>query len=247
MTDNPIIEKIKKLMEMTVANGCTEDEARNAARKVARLLLKHRLNEADIKISMDHDEYKSRVTHGRTPFRKAHRGAWKWQVDFACAVAYAMGCKALFGKPQYGSTGFITFVGNPVDIEAATYMFGVLVDEFVKIATIARAQAYKDMMEAEGHYTIGKNWFRDFMTAIAMRVANRIRDDFKQMVEEENASSTMLAIYDENQAYINNKWGKTGTLKVDRPGYTNMEAARRGFKAGDKVGIPNPKAKMIKG
>lgn len=50
-----IIDRIKNLLNKTVENGCTEEEAKTALLMARKLMIKHKLNENDIKDSNEDD------------------------------------------------------------------------------------------------------------------------------------------------------------------------------------------------
>lgn len=52
MTDQKIRDRIRRLMEMTAARGCTEAEALSAAAKAAELMRQHGLSEQDLVIDV---------------------------------------------------------------------------------------------------------------------------------------------------------------------------------------------------
>ena len=50
-----IIDKIKKLLNKTVANGCTEEEAKTSFALARKLMIKHKISEKDVKEPFEED------------------------------------------------------------------------------------------------------------------------------------------------------------------------------------------------
>ena len=58
-----IIERIKKLLNQTVENGCTEEEAKTSFALARKLMIKHKLEEKDIKESFETDIIKMELPY----------------------------------------------------------------------------------------------------------------------------------------------------------------------------------------
>ena len=58
-----IIERIKKLLNQTVENGCTEEEAKTSFALARKLMIKHKIEEKDVKEPDEEDIVKEELKH----------------------------------------------------------------------------------------------------------------------------------------------------------------------------------------
>jgi hypothetical protein len=111
--DNPIIEKIKKLLALS--NSCNEHEAALAASHVQRLLSEHNLAMADID-TLQKPEKADKV---ETAVAKTMP---KWLRHLCSGVSDAFDCQAV----HHPGTGTMTFIGVGTDVQIAAYTFTYL-------------------------------------------------------------------------------------------------------------------------
>jgi len=112
MTDlHSLRTKLEALRRMTVENGCTEAEAASAAGKMAEILAKHGLTEADLD-AMAMAEHRAQILKKRSPIEDV----WSAVADFA-------GCTMYF---EIGSTRQAVYYGREPDVMVAEYVHDVL-------------------------------------------------------------------------------------------------------------------------
>lgn len=116
MTDlNEIRARIRKLREMTTANGCTEAEAMNAIQMAMQLMDKYGLSESEVIY-----EYSANNTFaGR---RTVADSLWGH-------VAFVCGC---VGYTQRKSTLQMVYFGEPSKVMVAEYLHDVLRDFMIR-------------------------------------------------------------------------------------------------------------------
>jgi hypothetical protein len=117
--------KLEALRQMTVENGCTEAEAASAADKMAEILAKHGLTEAELE-RMEMTDHRETIAKARSPIDQI----WLAVGDFARCVAYSR-------TPRRGKRSIIYF-GRETDVLVAEYVHDV-----VARAVAAARSAYR--------------------------------------------------------------------------------------------------------
>jgi hypothetical protein len=105
--------KLEALRQMTVENGCTEAEAASAADKMAEILAKHGLTEAELE-RMEMTDHRETIAKARSPIDQI----WLAVGDFARCVAYSR-------TPRRGKRSIIYF-GRETDVLVAEYVHDVV-------------------------------------------------------------------------------------------------------------------------
>lgn len=112
-----LLARARALRNMTVANGCSEQEAAFAASKLADLLREHNLN-------MDEADIREEVFTRHREFHEDGIGRRIWKV--ANGAAFLTGCK-YWTTPVPGSKNGVevNFFGFEADVEVAQYMLAI--------------------------------------------------------------------------------------------------------------------------
>lgn len=229
-----LLDKIKALLSMTEENGCSENEAQNAASLASRLLLKHGLDMATVEAHTSDKELEDKVDGTRYTVDQLHRGAYSWQIRLADDVAHVMLCKALFcGKYQGSKTLTVEFIGRRTNVDAAIQLYQFLLKQFNVIAAKKIQEAYAEQMIRYGNFTIGKMWRKSFLIGISNRVRVRLIEEFVNDVQEMGAQDHVIVRFDECAIYVAAK--RTGTVKDTTSKRLNPEAYAKGVHAGNSV------------
>lgn len=132
-----IISKIKKLLEMTLENGASENEAMVAALKAQKLMAEYNLTVADI----DTDD-----THQSIIEESVNSGTGdKWKYTLANIIARNFCCKTYFvGKRK------IVFYGYEKDAKIAADVFKFLFNTGNKLADRCYYEYYKNGENTRG-------------------------------------------------------------------------------------------------
>jgi hypothetical protein len=112
-TNNPIIEKIRKLLAL--ANSSNEHEAALAAAHAQRLLSEHNLAMADVE-AKHHPQSADKVE------TTAAKTLPKWVRNLSGGVCSAFDCQAIHHPAQ----GKMSFIGVGADVQIAAYTFAYL-------------------------------------------------------------------------------------------------------------------------
>lgn len=171
--DAPILEKIRKLLAMTTANGCSEHEAANAARMAARLMLEHGIEQERLGAKSENEEHKFAFS----------RGADQWQRMVAGGVAKKFGCAV------YADFDGVVFFGRGEAPQGAGEVWTWLVHEMPRIALQQKAWKHGDMQK----YMLG------MATTVCFRlnVKDRADTDRFAIVRAETADEEMTAAHPE--------------------------------------------------
>lgn len=138
-------ERIAKLLNMTVENGCSEDEAANAMRMAAGLAVK-------IGIELDAVRHSAARARRRRPNSKRKYTVIKVYESFcseAAAVLYGVDCYA----PNYGKHGW-WFTGREENIELAEQTMIWLVEQVERLykQALPRGLSKRDRANFRGSF-----------------------------------------------------------------------------------------------
>ena len=176
MADEKIIDRIRKLQNMTVENGASEDEAETAMRMAMGLMARHGIEQSMIK---GVEAPKAKTKRFSSAFKK-HQ-LWCGQ-----AAATLYGCKLLtLGGGKYG----IEFVGRPDNIEAAEMTMFWLINQMDSFYKRALPKGLTQSARSE--------FRRTFKEACAVRIMQRARqmmDDIQKSDAAAQASTGSNAL-----------------------------------------------------
>lgn len=267
MADNErILNLIKNLLNKTVENGCTEEEATSAAEKAQELLFKYNLETIDV------DNYKKQDDKGieSDVFKAIFRDkkfAYRPFHELIFSVSEYNFCKGYV----IGDT-WARFVGRKTDIIVAKEIFEYVTDQILRLADEATkkyshdANRWKQLHERrhrltknelfeymtfipEGvseywrppHGTVYKN---SFILGIVYRVIARMRANFIAM-SNANDDSTALVLVTANAI---KEWTDENLKKVEEYEPKHTRISEKGYIdghiAGDKVDIGQPKKRL---
>jgi hypothetical protein len=153
MSDNSIIEKIRKLLAMGERTAGNEHEAAQAMSLASRLMMEHGIRQDQV------SDKKPDVTYGEV------MGLDDWQRHSANAASNLYACSFVFNLGGKHHKAWVQFVGRADNIAAAKDTF-----EFInrQIEASYKAHLPPKLTKAErAHYR------RDFKRACAYRVSQR--------------------------------------------------------------------------
>lgn len=241
-----ILDRIAKLLEMTVANGCTEEEAASAASIAQKLCLKYN-------VSMMHAREKGSKSKASIDESKVYApGAlwvrYEWVVGLANAIADAFYCKVIFrieNKKSYHLRGDIhdikswarigrfTFIGDPTNAEVASRIFPWLCESCIRIGWYNQEQTKKVQKGCN------EKWLDAFWHGMVSRIDARLRENKKaEVAESPGMKEYGIEIFDEAEAYLLQKYPNLRKMKTRRgPSAEHMDAYLKGYEAGSTVSL----------
>jgi len=114
-----IIDKIRRLQEVTVENGASPEEAESFAAKAAEMMARHAVDQSEITAPPEH-KMDIREVKYLNP----------WRRDLLEAIARVCFVQVLYSR----GTCDVTLVGRPLNIEAFYEMFRFIERQCVEIA-----------------------------------------------------------------------------------------------------------------
>jgi hypothetical protein len=210
--------RIRALLNKTVENGCTEEEAFAAAAKAGELMDRYGIESSEMEIR---EEVCTVGVHGAER-SKAHESRW-----VAVAIARYCDCRVW----HVTGTGQIRFFGLPADVEVATYL--------MRVVQGAMDRGYREFRKSPGY--LGLSGDRNtFMDAMANRVSARLLEMHKARHTETMVTTTGTSLVLVKTAVVTEQWEKTG-MRLRKGGtqrvkMSDSHAARSaGMAAGDRV------------
>lgn len=215
-------DKISKLLNMTVENGCTEDEQETALRMAAGLATR-------AGIELDSLRMKDQTAAERKATQKTFRQEFKiHQVMAAQAASYLYGCKLY---TYSGGKGGIFFIGREENVELAEQtMFWLMRQvELLYKQHLPRGMTQRDRAE----------YRKTFKAACAKRVMDRAYQMMIEMRQNDRAAQAATGqnalvvqgyfeqLDRENSAYFDMTPEQKERAEQRRKEYEELEARRK--------------------
>lgn len=174
-----ILNRIKKLMAMTVERGATPEEAATAAAKIQAILFEHNLGIAEAEA---HDPRQAKEGYQNiswdVPFGSAP--AIRWAKTLLHYIARSNFCKILVGEDR---TCFI--VGKPSNVEVVSYMGEAIGRQIHKMC--------HDQMRRELGSTAKYSYYNAYCLGAVATVNERLEAMAAQQHQVSAASTAMVA------------------------------------------------------
>ena len=240
MTDTKraaIIKKIRALLNMSLENGCTENEAIIAAEKADELMLEYNLETKDIEEieserwgkrgkSFVGGSYKRRSYH---PVSNCHG-----------SIAKFTDCRVFYSGPD------LVFFGTDHGTEFAHYlneMIRASMDiEYKKAEPVLKAQAKRD-----GYRVHGKTLRTSFLIGMAQRINERLTQlkyERDQKVHNHSTESTGTSLVVVTNQVLERKFQQLGLNLVSKASQRGKNIHGSSFKqgrdAGDRINLGRP-------
>lgn len=182
MTDTPIsdklIDRIRKLMALTVERGASETEAALASEHVQRLLAEHNLSMAAIEMTGGMNEAGGK----RTKEHYSRRQVYKWQRELMQAVAKLNYCKALERYEWRGTNKVFdgySLIGRIDNVVSTQVMFDYLLETIERLAR-------DDVKDPSLYFT---RYAHSFKEGCSDRLIGRLNEQREQIVVEQARKS----------------------------------------------------------
>lgn len=148
-----IIEKVAKLLALAAGKGTTPEEAATAAATAQRLMLRHRIERAEIDAFDPDDPIGLTAStggegEGQQPFLFQTQ---RWQLELLKAIAATNGCMPVITRKER-SGKWVELVGRRSDLEICSYLWDYLSGEIERL----RAQQTRGWSAAQKrHFCLG--------------------------------------------------------------------------------------------
>lgn len=262
MTNNrsELIEKLQNLLKMTIENGCSENEAEIAARKVNDLLIKYNLSLSEVeRSSTENTEMDMVVPHdikanGKKDYHHHH------MPDYLHHLAVSIG-RLNFCEVIGNNT--VIYLGTKKDTELAAYMFQSLIYkvrqqaavEFKNWVKSKYGQPHQPRDEAYGrnHPNVWKeSWVDGACSSLGSKFFDIVRQRDSEII---NTETTALVISKHHNAveFAKTKFPVWYGLKEPTPSrgrksdnekesyrMHNSDAWRLGYEKGKTMNVDNP-------
>lgn len=252
---NKIIDRIRKLLELSRSNNSPEEAARAAA-LAQDMMFKYQIGEGDIDTTDTKRAPEEIITDG---IRPGDRQRVIWKSSLAHAVALGCGCEMYSSREWVGDgqryeTTFKIF-GTKTAVQTVQYLYGYLVLEITRLAE----EGYR--AHGQGH---GRTWKNSFKLGAVNEIRRRLSEQRRaqqahvaeavkaaQSTETakatETAQSTALALYQTDEQRVSDSWkveSKRLRLRTVSSGRRNHNptAYDRGKSAGRGIGLGGGKA-----
>jgi len=245
-----IVDKVAKLFRLANNESASPAEAANAAAAAQELMLKHKLDEADVnaregKVDSPVDWFKD------APIYQAGR-LLVWRGRLADGVAVACMCRSLVchgfdakGRP----VAKVTLVGKREDAEVVRYLYVYLSRQIDRLAkAYVRGLDLSTWPKAEKS-RVARIYANNFRLGAVQQVLLRLMEKKRNVAQTSAKPGAMVLMrtYEEEVERMTDSHS-TGTVK-SVPTYYAPEARAAGMKAGQHVPIADglPEASEQKG
>ena len=264
--DNNILDRVKKMLNMTVENGCTEEEAATAMSMAQAYLFKYDLEMADVVNFTPEQRDANEIVgkgEGRLRFNDDYSNAGEWVTQLAFTVGQWSFCKVL------STRGGAIFIGRKVDIAVTKEMFTWIRDqcehisEEAKVKHMANKKLWRELNKkaksetitdkqkqkfeeltpdwASGHWwpENAKTWKYNFLSGMIVRLDYRLCENWRKLRDaDEKSTALVLSTGTAIDEYVKQTWPKLGNHKgVLRQ---RGEGFDEGHQAAGKVAFTRP-------
>jgi uncharacterized protein DUF2786 len=202
VTDNPVLTKIRKLLNLSKSSNV--HEAANAAARAQEMMLEHKIEMADL--SLGGEEVKAEpIVEENLAENMGRRRVERWRIQLAGVVSRAFNARIYFC-----SNGQIAMIGRPSDLATVRYLYGYLAleihrlteDEWKGLLKLYAAGEYGSM--SPPHAVRWKNSFRDgAVHAIREKLAEqRKAQEAKLTAETQKHGALVLVRKDEERVTL---------------------------------------------
>lgn len=214
--NNPIIEKIKKLLAL--ANSSNEHEAALAASHAQRLLSEHNLAMADIESSVKPDK-------ADTVEAQVSKTLPKWVRHLSAGVSTAFDCRSV----HYPSTGKLTFIGVGADVQIAAYTFAYLNRTIRRLCSSYMKNQVSPTLANRHRELMRQSYYLGAVSTVTTRLK-------VQKMQTPITSSALVPVKEGLIKRAMDEIGPTRTVR-SRRSYINADAYTKGQDDGRLVGI----------
>jgi len=216
MDNNPIIEKIRKLLAL--ANSSNEHEAALAASHAQRLLSEHNLAMADIESEQKPQSAdKVEATVSKT--------LPKWVRHLSSGVCTAFDCQAI----HHPNLGKMTFIGVGADVQIAAYTFAYLDKTVRKLCASYIKHHVNDSVPNRQRELMRQSYYLGAVSTINSRLR-------EQKIQTPITPGALVPIKEGLIKKAMSDMGPTRTVK-SRRSFINSHAYTKGQQDGQQVGI----------
>lgn len=240
MTDEKIIDKLKKLKAMADGAGKVgnEAEAQAFAAMVQTLLAKHKLDASDIEWEQQQLEELVKIVADPTDHRTKIQ---EWEVFLAQAVAKASSCRPLVSttSPKSKTIFRIWFYGTRTDATAAQEAYLYLLKAAKHLAE-REYVTYFYKCKDEGDVTRARGYKGSWLLGFVSRLTTRYKEN-QQVIISAAAGTALIRLSQSlvrvDEAIKDNFKGKV--VVTDVPDIKNLNGFKHGQAAANRVTLAN--------
>ena len=225
-----VLKRIQKLLQMSIENGASENEAMLAADKAQKLLQEHNLSISDLK---DEDQVEPMDSEDV----EVDRDLWKGYIRNATAKLYF--CKTYTTMKldkHYRRVKVITFVGRKSNRMVATEMCKYFINTVNRLAA-------EEFREVPGSRASINKMSHAFKQGCASRLQRRLLDRYNEIAPEyiPQGNPDGLPVLYKNEQMAITKWleqkGIRLTSRKSSMSIRDRVAYSRGSEKGNGIGI----------
>ena len=225
-----ILNRIQKLLKMSIENGASENEAMLAADKAQKLLQEHNLSIADIKDDSQAEPMDSEDV-------EVDRDLWKGYIRNATAKLYFCTTYSTMKLDKhYKKVKVITFVGRKSNRMVATEMCKYFINTVDRLAD-------EEFREVPGSRAAINKMAHAFKQGAASKLSGRLRERYEEIAPEyiPQGNPDGLPVLYKNEQMAITKWLEQKGIRL-RSAKSSMSirdrvAYSRGSEKGNGIGI----------
>lgn len=228
MSITKVIDKIQKLLSLSIGKGTTPAEAASAAAAAQKLMQQYRIEQSQLDVVEEEEkiEYKQ-----KEPLFEGS-SLPSWLVQLASGIACANNAKILVrkGSHYYKGEACIMLVGRKSDLQVVEYLF--------------RYTKYEIERLCKEHIKAGHGKGKGYSNSFKIGAASAIGDKLYETHEEERnyyqsaGNTTALVKIDSHQTELTKFVEKISNGKKHRSGgVSNWSGRSDGYKAGSNISV----------
>lgn len=222
MTDNKILDRLAKLLELSKSGN--ENEAQVAAERAAELMTKYHLEAADVEMRLNGKNAKIEVTTARVDGGDdaAPSRVENWHKSLLASLCELVGAHPFFtGRGKYAT---FSMIGPSSAVGTTRYMYSFLERQINRLSR----QATRERGESNA-------WRRSYAIGMVVRVHERLKAGKATAMRE--ATSTAMVLVDKTALAVQEEVNKRKFRKAKTGTRKRGDATGYGYADGGKVDI----------
>ena len=188
------LDLASKLLKMDTANGCSAEEAANAAERLSSILAEHNISMMDVQAA----QMKGKMR------REDATTKWKdpepWVKELSVMLAAVMNCRVLISRTYTGPV-FI-FLGEETEVALCRYFFCYLCDVLPAgwraYAKLQRAVWKMSGHESRAEYQAFNGWHHGCVQAVSIRLKDMYAKWFSHLDAADQGKARGLIVVKEH-------------------------------------------------
>lgn len=230
--NDTILQRVTNLLNKTVANGCTEEEAAAAVSLATKLLLKYNLDLAAVN---GFNQAKTPLTHLYISCQTGYK-AYEWQSQLGAAIARVTLCNKYLIMSHSQTQRQLLFIGTPDNLAVCNYFYHYLLFQILKWQSLAINVKQLQFKSQGWRSKEVQQWKLSYCVGMVRRITERLIAEWEREIKTNDTTNVCLRLFSANDNYA------AETFQLYPPTKTTQDlfnsAVKAGYQDGNAIDVP---------